>query len=255
MSSLLVKDPVYLQLTQALRSLIQEERLVVGSRFFTERQIGVRFGVSRATANKALSSLVAEGVLEFKKGVGTFVRGRTLDYDLQSLMSFTGKARTASKVPTTRVLQFQSLRAEAIDPAVAGLLTVDPHEAVYWMERLRLADGVPVILERRCVVARHCPGLKADELAASLYELWTDRYGLEIAGADQTIHAVNLCGDDARLLDVEEGAAGFEVTSVGYLRAQEPLWRERTLYRGDAYEFHNHLGPIQDAGPATGSLR
>jgi DNA-binding GntR family transcriptional regulator len=46
----------------------------LGERLLTERQICERFGVSRATANKALSNLVSEGVLEFRKGVGTFVR-------------------------------------------------------------------------------------------------------------------------------------------------------------------------------------
>lgn len=255
MSTLLVKDPVYLQLTQALRHLIQEERLLVGTRFLTEREISSRFDVSRATANKALSSLVAEGALAFKKGVGTFVSGRPLDYDLQSLMSFTGKARAASKMPSTRLLRFQTMIASAVDPSIVAELAVAPADSVYCMERLRLADGVPVILERRYVVARYCPDLKDEDLTGSLYDLWTARYGLEIAGADQTIHAVNLCGDEARLLEVDEGVAGFEVTSVGSLRMREALWWEQTLYRGDAYEFHNHLGPIQAAGPATGALR
>ena len=255
MATVLVKDPVYLQLTQALRNLIQDEQLLIGTRFLTERQISSRFDVSRATANKALSSLVAEGALAFKKGVGTFVQGRPLDYDLASLMSFTGKARAASKTPATRVLRFEKLMAQAIDRSIATELAVVQDEVVYYMERLRLADHVPVILERRYVVGRYCPDLKADDLGVSLYGLWTERYGLEIVGADQTIRAVSLCGGDSRLLGVNEGAAGFEVTSVGYLRGPDALWREQTLYRGDAYEFHNHLGPIQAAGPATGSLR
>jgi hypothetical protein len=34
-----------------------------------------------------------------------------------------------------------------------------------------------------------------------------------------------------------------------------PLWWERTLYRGDQYEFHSRLGPIQSAAPARGMFR
>ncbi|MBC8136954.1 MAG: hypothetical protein H8F28_13810, partial [Fibrella sp.] len=37
-----------------------------------------------------------------------------------------------------------------------------------------------------------------------------------------------------------------------------PLWWERTLYRGDAYEFRNRLGPItipSQIRPAVGTLR
>jgi hypothetical protein len=44
------------------------------------------------------------------------------------------------------------------------------------------------------------------------------------------------------------------VRSVGYLSERRPLWSERTLYRGDAYEFHNRLGGIQSAAYSTGKF-
>ena len=40
-------------------------------------------------------------------------------------------------------------------------------------------------------------------------------------------------------------------------RAREggvPLWSERTLYRGDSYEFHSWLGGIQPEGYSTGKF-
>jgi DNA-binding GntR family transcriptional regulator len=74
MARRLVRDPIYQQLNQALRDMLRNKEFQVGEKFPTERQICEQFGVSRATANKALSNLVAEGVLEFRKGVGTFVR-------------------------------------------------------------------------------------------------------------------------------------------------------------------------------------
>jgi GntR family transcriptional regulator len=48
---------------------------------------------------------------------------------------------------------------------------------------------------------------------------------------------------------------GLEVTAIGYVNDQQALWWERTLYRGDQYEFHSRLGPIQSATPARGILR
>ncbi len=89
--------------TIAGASIIHQNRATFKTQFLTERQICERFDVSRATANKALSNLVVEGVLEFKKGVGTFVRGGVLDYDLRALVSFTDKASVAGKRPTTRL--------------------------------------------------------------------------------------------------------------------------------------------------------
>lgn len=251
----LVRAPIYQQLNELLRGMIRSGEYKVGDKFPTEREICERFDVSRATANKALSNLVAEGVLEFRKGVGTFVRGGVLDYDLRALVSFTEKARAAGKEPSTRVLRFDALPAGDVPARVATELDLRLGHQVYAMERLRLANGTPVILERRYVAARFCPDLSGDQVEGSLYQVWTDRFKLDIAGADQTIRAVSIEGEDANLLEVAAGTAGLLVLSVGYLGGGVPLWWERTLFRGDAYEFHNRLGPVQTARPAAGTLR
>jgi GntR family transcriptional regulator len=253
MSKRLVTTPIYQQLNQLLRELIRQGEFAENDRFLTERQICERFGVSRATANKALSNLVAEGVLEFKKGVGTFVRGGMLDYDLRALVSFTDKALSAGKTPSTKVLQCQLIRAGEA-PVDLSPLQLESAATVYYLERLRLANDLPVILERRYVVESHCPGLTEADLTGSLYAIWLDKCRLDVIGADQTIRAVTIRGGDAKLLDVSQGAAGLLVSSVGYVRGDWPLWWEQTLYRGDAYEFRNRLGPIQTIRPAAGVL-
>ncbi len=250
----LVKEPIYQQLNTQLRLLIGSAECPLGSKFLTERQICQRYEVSRATANKALSNLVSEGLLEFRKGVGTFVRGRPLDYNLRALVSFVDKARAAGKQPGTEVLQFQTVRAEDVLDDVPQLLQVGPEANLYYVERLRLADGLPVILEKRYVVSEHCPDLSPEDVRGSLYSVWTHRYQLSIEGADESIRAVNARGADARLLKLRDGAAGMLIRSVGYLSGNRPLWSERTLYRGDAYEFHNRLGGIQPEGYLTGKF-
>jgi GntR family transcriptional regulator len=252
--NLLVKDPIYQQLNQALRALLGSE-FKAGDQFLTERQIGQRFEVSRATANKALSNLVSEGRLEFRKGVGTFVRGGdVLDYDLRSLVSFTDKARAAGKSPATRVLSLENIRGETAGPEVCRELAVDAREPLVAVARLRLADESPVILERRHVVAARGPKLSRAEWAGSLYAAWTEK-GLSIAGARQTIRAVNLAAEDARLLGARRGAAALLVLSTGYLTGDLPLWHEQTLYRAEVYEFHNALGGIRAARPAIGAFQ
>ena len=248
----LIREPMYQQLNQLLRGLVSSGEFGTGAKFLTERQISERFGISRATANKALSSLVSEGLLEFRKGVGTFVRGRAMDYNLRALVSFTDEALAAGKRPATRVLRFSAIpTAEAPEEVVAALKTGD---RLFFMERLRLADGLPVILERRWVAAALCAGLTPPDAQGSLYDVWTTRYGLDIAGADQSIRAVNIKGADARALEAPANSAGLLVTSLGYLTGGRPLWFERTLYRGDAYEFHNSLSGVQPAGRPAGKF-
>jgi GntR family transcriptional regulator len=254
LAGILVKEPIYQQLNSHLRLLIASGECPVGSKFLTERQISERFEVSRATANKALSNLVSAGLVEFRKGVGTFVRGRALDYNLRALVSFTDKALAAGKQPATEVVEFASVAVKDVLDEVPEILEAGPEDMLIYMERIRLADALPVILEKRYVVAEYCPGLTKEDVVGSLYAVWTQRYQLLIEGADESIRAVNIRGADARALKVREGAAGMLVSSVGYLAERKPLWSERTLYRGDAYEFHSRLGGIQPASHATGKF-
>jgi GntR family transcriptional regulator len=250
----LVRSPVYQQLNDRLRGLVGEE-FRPADQFLTERQVSERFQVSRATANKALASLVSEGLLEFRKGVGTFVRGDFIDYDLRSLMSFTGKARAVGRVPTTRVLSFEKVAARDVAPETRAALRCEGPEPLWSMVRLRLADDAPVILETRFVVTAHCPRLTRKQAAGSLYAAWTDTHGLRIAGAEETIRAIALGKAEAPPLAVAVASPALEVVSMGFLEGGPPLWWERTLYRGDAYEFRNRLGPVRHAGPTVGALR
>jgi GntR family transcriptional regulator len=220
-----------------LRELLKTGEFAEGDRFLTERQIAERFQVSRPTANKVLAGMVSEGLLEFRKGVGTFVCPPRLNYDIQSLLSFTQKVKDAGKTPATRVLQFKRIKASETEAEVATKLQVDRKQELFAIARLRLADGVPVILERRWVPTDIFSGLSRQELRGSFYALCRDKYGLRIAESDQTIRAVKLMGQDAKVLEARSGSAAFLVSAAGYSGARAAWW-EKTLYRGDSYEFH-----------------
>jgi GntR family transcriptional regulator len=249
----LVREPLYQQLHEVLRELLRSGDFAHGDRFLTERQISERFRVSRPTANKVLAGLVSEGVLEFRKGVGTFVRGALLEYDLQSLVSFTRKAKQAGKRPSTKVLVFQKVLAESLPPEVLASLQLADNDPVFYMERLRLADGAPVIHERRWVPSGLCPTLTRRDLRGSIYTFWTESLGLAIAGAGQLIRAINIRAPESAVLEVRSGTAGFLLVATGCLADGRPLWAERTTYRGDVYEFHlKRPASGRLVGPATG---
>ena len=247
-------EPIYQQLHQALRGLLGNAEFPIGSKFLSERQIADRFEVSRPTANKVLAGLMAERLLAYKKGVGTFVQEPVLSYDLRDLVSFTEKAKAAGKQPSTRVLEFQSLAASSLDDAAFDALQLNKQDQVFYIERLRLADETPMIYEQRHVVAKHCPKLKANEVAESLYGLWTEQYKLHVGGADQRIRAISADKNLASALDVAVGDACFQVTCTGYLSSTEPLWWEQTTYRGDAYELISRLGNQDDGQPVHAAI-
>src|SRR5262245_63351145 len=66
--------PIYAQLERAIRFAIATERLRVGDQLPTVRQLAVELRVNANTVAKVYGELERSGVLETRRGVGTFVR-------------------------------------------------------------------------------------------------------------------------------------------------------------------------------------
>lgn len=101
------------------------------------------------------------------------------------------------------------------------------------MERLRLADGVLVILKHRYVVHEHGPKLIKAQAEGSLYRAWTETHLSVIAGANEIIRAVLPTMSEARHLQISPITPVLEMLSVGLLESNMPLWWERSLYRAE----------------------
>jgi len=254
MTKEIIRDPVYKQVTEALVELVGRE-YSAGDRFLSERQISDQFGISRTTANKALSNLVIDGLIEFRKGKGSFVRSRTPNLNLRRLVSFTEKAREAGLRPETGVRSYATRPADDLRrlevSSVVSILEIDRGTDVYEMERIRSINGQPVIYECRALRADLCPDLTMDDVAGSLYTVFHDRYGLTLERVTQRIRAKNATEDEADALGIEAGTALLHLSAVGYANIGVPLWYEETRYRGDAYEFVNQLSSSGDDEPTS----
>jgi len=241
----LVRNPLYLQLTEILKELLGSDEFKEGDKFLTERQISERFDVSRVTANKALSSLVSDGVLAFRKGVGTFVQDTSLDAQFPGVYtSFTNKALAAGKKPSTRLLRFDRVAGSVLPSRIRQRFPVDDAEEVVIVERLRSADQVPMILERHYFRAAFLPGLSPEDLVGSVYDMVKKKYRQTFAKMNETVRSVVINAANAALLEVPPGIGGFLMFFLPINREGMAMYFAEVLYRGDAYEFHNRQGPI-----------
>lgn len=232
---------MYQQLMGILRSLIQGDEYRIGDKFLTESEISTRFEVSRNTVNKAVTGLISEGLLEFRKGLGSFIKMKSSQYDLHSLISFTRMAETMGAKATTKVLEFRKTKGSELDREARTALEISEKDQVYCMKRLRLLNGTPSILEVRYVSAALCPALKKSDVAGSIISMWKNKYGLDLAGADQTLRAVLISEEEALQLQTEPGEPAFMRESTGFVHGGEPLWYERTLFGGKDYVFRFRL--------------
>jgi GntR family transcriptional regulator len=241
----LVRNPLYVQLKQILKELIQGDEFKPGDKFLTERQISERFDVSRVTANKTLSSLVGEGLLSFRKGIGTFVVDNYQESKFPGIFSsFTNRALAAGKKPSTILLRFEHTFAKTLPPRVRQRFPVDDEEDIIIVERLRLADQNPMILERHYFRCRLLPGITPSEVTTSVYDMVTKKYQQTFSETVETIRTIAIRSQNAELLGVPDGSPGFLMFATPLNEKGVCVYFAELIYRGDSYEVHNRLGPI-----------
>ena len=67
------RTPIYAQLDRALRAAIATGRLAAGDQLPTVRQLAVELSINANTVARVYGELERAGILETRRGVGTFV--------------------------------------------------------------------------------------------------------------------------------------------------------------------------------------
>jgi GntR family transcriptional regulator len=98
-----------------------------------------RFKVSRTTVRKAIQNLVERGLVEVRRGKGTFVTQPNITQELTELTGFVEDMQALGRPPTARL---PDKGIVAADEAVAHHLALAPGTLVVRLQRVRLADGV-----------------------------------------------------------------------------------------------------------------
>lgn len=249
-------EAFYTELHEELRALCDPAggEFAAGERFLTERQVAERFCTTRPTANKALASLVGQGVLEFRRGVGTFVREGPPVVDLRPVASLSEMAVSVGCVASNKLVGFRRTRGSRVDESVREALKIDTKEPLFEIHRIRFIDDEPFSFERMHVIAARCPDLTRTDAKASLVSVWEDYYKLEIEGIDQTISATIASQELASDLDIKRGAALLSIHHTGVLKGGNRLWHGHSLIRGDSYQLVGRLGGPSVARPVVGRI-
>lgn len=227
------RGPRYLQLYRYLSSAITSGQLEPDSQLPPERDLADLAEVSRVTVRKAVAQLVSDGLVEQRRGAGSFVRtqGPKLEQSLSRLTSFTEYMLARGKISTSQILVSGHF-APTPDESIA--LGVASSDKVARIERLRHADGVPMAIERSSLPVDILP--HPDRVDTSLYTVLREDGGAPVR-AIQRITAINLAAHEAQLLNLAEGAAALRIDRTGYLASGRPIEFTRGLYRSDIYDF------------------
>ena len=208
-----VPGPLYLKLRQTLEEAITSGKLNYGDALPAERDLADHANVSRVTVRKAVDDLVKDGLLVRRHGSGTFVAKPVakVQQSLSLLTSFTeDMARRGMNVRS----QWLDRGLYAPSPEEMMTLGLSPSERVARVARLRIADDMPLAIERASLAATVLPD--PGGIGESLYSA-LEATGNRPVRAIQRLSAKNLSDAEAALLGAAPGSASLNIERISYL--------------------------------------
>jgi len=224
--------PLYFQIAERLRGEMRNRRMRPGDLLTTDERLQREFGVSRATARKAIDELVDEGLVERVTGKGTFLTKPRLQVPLPLMLSFTEELERRGMRPSTRVV---SVEWASAGERARHALGIEAKTRVLRLERIRYANDRPVLHTVDVLPERL--GIGPDEdFSASLYRL-IESHGVQLAECQNIITAGVTDRRLGKLLRVKEGFPVLALRRTSYDADGRPVLYEDAACRGDLYSY------------------
>jgi GntR family transcriptional regulator len=214
-------------------------KLQTGTRLPAEDELCARFGVSRTTIRTAIQALVGRDLVEIRRGKGTYVTSPRIRQELTELCGFVEDMLAVGRQPTARLI---GQRIEPADEVVAGKLALPPGTPVYRIERVRLADGVPVSFDETYLPLEIGEKIVSNDLEAEpIFSLLEEKYDLPLTEAEYQLEARAADAYVAQHLRIEPRSPIFWIERTSYCAGPRPIDYERLHYRGDLVRFVTRL--------------
>jgi GntR family transcriptional regulator len=231
--------PLVTAVRRSLEERIHAGRLRPGLRLPPEPELAMELGVSRATLREALRGLEEEGLLRRARGAGTFLVPRPrVANSLDQNFGVTEAIRRAGMRPG---FEDTSAHLEPVPPEEGRRLFLEPGEEVAVIDRVRTADGRPVVLSRDVLPARLLGPRPAAVLRrlerSSIYEVMERQLGVAVHHGVATFAPETARGEVARRLRVPEGTLLLYLRQVDYDEEGRPVLSSHEHHLAEAFEF------------------
>jgi GntR family transcriptional regulator len=203
--------PLYRQVRDILVKRIADGIWRPGQVLPSEVEIASDLRVSQGTVRKALDEMAAENLVVRRQGRGTFVAKHD-DTRLQFQFFKLSPDRGDRQLPSSRVITAQ-IRTDSIAAEQLKLLRDEP---ILQIERVRILNDDPCIVERISLPSALFRGLAVSELPTNLYEHYASAFGVRIAWATEKLKAVKANEQEAGLMGVALGAPLLQIDRLAF---------------------------------------
>ncbi len=223
--------PLWSQVLEDLRSRLGRGEFV--DEFPTDIQLRDHYQVSRQTVREALRRLQHQGLIERGRGRGTFVRPRPIEQQLGTLYSLYRSAEEQGFDQRSLVRYLETRR----DPEAAAMLGCDTAEPLVYLERLRLIDSRPVVLDCSWLPARLAsPLLDADFTHTALYKEMELRCGLRPDSGWEQVSPLLPSVEQRELLGLKAHTPAYCIERLACQGPMRVEWRHGVI-RADRFRF------------------
>lgn len=222
---------------QELRQAITAGTFRRGSQLPTEAELCQMLGVSRTVVREAIRVLEEDGLVARRHGVGTFVRDRPILKNLNFNFGITEMIESAGQTSGTSHL---AIRTESADKEIAEQLRVAPGTSVVTVERVRTADGRPVVYSLDSLPESLLQRTEFDPqvlLTQSIYSILQTTLGRVIEYGVARLLPVTAPDFVAEKLALPRNALALYVVQTDYSPEDEPLVYSREYHLPDAFDF------------------
>jgi GntR family transcriptional regulator len=256
------RQPMYLQIADALSKRIESGELERGSQLPTELELRGEYGASRNTVRDAIKRLISQGLIETRQGQGTFVT-RVIDPFVTLLSPHprigVSGAGEESATYLSRVNE-QHRQARASTPKIEVMscpreialrLRVRPGDQVISRHQVRYIDEIPWLMQTsyypwelhtagatRLLIAEDIPEGAVAYLAETLH--------LKQVGYRDWVTARGPDNNEQAFFELAHDAAVFEVFCTGFDQRQKPMRVTVTVYPVDRNQLVFNFGDVPD---------
>jgi len=232
-------EPLYGRVEAELAAEIAAGVVAPGEQMPTEDGLIARFGVSRITVRRAVANLTARGLVEVRRGKGTFVAHRKITQELTELSGFVEDMQALGRHPTARLVDKRVVPAT---DAAARQLGVMVGASVMRIQRVRLADGVGMSFDESYLPLEIGRKIVTNDLEVEpIFALLEEKYEIPLVEAEYRLEAVAAEAEVAAALQIEKGSPIFMIERTSYSTGGRPVDYERLHYRGDLIRFVTRL--------------
>ena len=227
--------PLFEKVKDDISARIKSGEYPAGSKIPTEVELIKQYDVSRITIRRAIEELCKDGLLVKNQGKGTFVKERKIFRKIEHNMSFSNSCIVNGMTPSAVVTQRTVLTKNSPGRVPHPRLDQD---AILYIQRVRYADEIPVMLENNYFPFTQYAFLLTDDLEGPLYDLLKS-HGI-IVGCSQNsyIDALKADSKQAQLLKIAPGDPLFLLYTEIYDSQNQLIYIGQEYIVASRYRFN-----------------